>query len=130
MSKERELLKEWVSSYIAREGLNDSYREPISLDDVYRKTMALFAQSDQEPVYVEETLRMLDLQEARIHQEHQFRVAEKCRELEIEIGQKEARMEVGMRSTNEPNPQGILQMAHMCSDAEYAAFRKRIGFDE
>ena len=35
-----------------------------------------------------------------------------------------------MRLINEPNPQGIAQMAHMCSDAEYAAFRKRIGFDD
>ena len=50
MSKERDLLKEWVSSYIAREGLNDSYREPISLAGVYRETMSLLAQPEEEPV--------------------------------------------------------------------------------
>ena len=41
-----------------------------------------------------------------------------------------ARMPVGIRSIAPPNQQGIAQMAHMCSDAEYAAFRKRIGLDE
>ena len=50
MSKERELLKEWVRRYIAREGLNDSYRESISLDDVYGETLSLLTQPEQPPV--------------------------------------------------------------------------------
>lgn len=77
-----------------------------------------------------EIVEFLAQPETCVCQERQFKLSEKCRELEIEIGQKEARMEVGMRLINEPNPQGIAQMAHMCSDAEYAAFRKRIGFDD
>ena len=52
MNKERQLLQKWVRRYIAREGLNDSYREPISLDDVYIETLSLLSQPEtkQEPV--------------------------------------------------------------------------------
>ena len=31
-------------------GLNDSYRESISLDDVYGETLSLLAQPEQEPL--------------------------------------------------------------------------------
>ena len=49
MSEEKKLLLKWIRRYVAREGLNDSYRESISLDDVYRETMSLLAQPEQEP---------------------------------------------------------------------------------
>jgi len=59
----------------------------------------------------------------------QFKINEKCRELEIEVGRQEATMEFRGPTLNK-HPQGIAQMAHMCSDDEYAAFRKRLGLDE
>ena len=48
MSEEKKLLLKWVRRYIAREGLNDSYRESISLADVYIETLSLLAQPEQE----------------------------------------------------------------------------------
>ena len=56
MSRERELLLKWIRRYVAREGLNDSYREPISLDDVYGETLSLLAQPEQEHVGIVRTI--------------------------------------------------------------------------
>ena len=50
MSKERKLLLEWIRRYVALMALNDSYRESISLDDVYGETLSLLAQPEQEPL--------------------------------------------------------------------------------
>ena len=113
MSKERELLK-GIMSYVAKGDI----------------TIRKFENSSDVAETLHTAQELLTQPETCVCQERQLKLSEKCRELEIEIGRKEARMPVGMRSITPANQQGIAQMAHMCSDAEYADFIKRIGLDE
>jgi len=142
MSKERELLRKILK--------NTQYMNYECNNKIRNEIMEFLAQPEQETMawvwnptkcIWEQVIVFGHWQQGAIYafgdtmpetcvcQERQFKINEKCRELEIEVGRQEARMEVRGRSLSN-NSQGIAQMAHMCSDDEYAAFRKRLGLDE